>query len=103
MIDFLLYLGSGKLLLFLLKKFPPAKKFMSNGELLPQLYNCDLCFGFWVYLFVSFFMDIKVDQVKNPIVRRLIVSAISTLLAQCSSVGYSELFTTIRVFDNKAS
>jgi len=97
MIDFLVYLGSGKLLLFLVKKFPPAQKFMSKGELLPQLYNCDLCFGFWVYLFLAFFIDVKVDQVKNPLVRRLLVAAISTLLAQCSSVGYSELFTTIRV------
>jgi len=97
MIDFLLYLGSGKLLLFLLKKFPPFQVFMSKKESLQRLYNCDLCSGFWVYLFLSFFIYIKVDQVKNPLVRRLLVAAISTLLAQCSSVGYSELFTTIRV------
>ena len=97
MIDFLLYLGSGKLLLFLLKKFTPFQVFMSKKESLQRLYNCDLCSGFLVYLFLSFFIYIKVDQVKNPLVRRLLVAAISTLLAQCSSVGYSELFTTIRV------
>ena len=101
MIDFLVYLGSGKLLLFLLKKFPPFQAFANKQELLQQLYSCDLCLGFWMYLFLSFFMDIRVDQVKNSLIRRLLVAAISTLLAQCSSVGYSELFTTIRVFDNK--
>ena len=101
MIDFLVYLGSGKLLLFLLKKFPPTQVLMGKREVLRQLYSCDLCFGFWVYLFLSFFMDIKVDRVKNSLVRRLLVASISTLFAQCSSVGYAELFTTIRVFDNK--
>ena len=99
MIDFLLYLGSGKLLLFLLKKFPPIQVFMNKKESLQQLYNCDLCSGFWVYLFLSFFIDVKVDQVQNSLVRRLLVASISTLLSHCSSVGYSELFTTIRVFN----
>jgi len=92
MIDFLIYLGSGKLLLFFARKFPPIQKVCQSGELLSQLYNCDLCLGFWVYLVLAPFLNVDVKQIKNKILRWVITACFTSLLSVLVSQGWQEEF-----------
>jgi len=102
MIDFLLYLGSGRLLLYLSKKFPPIKHLMARGETLQELYSCDLCYGFWVYLFLApFFNDVK--QIKNKYIGWVLTACFTTFLAHLVSIGWEERFGTLVIDDGRDS
>ena len=103
MIDFLLYLGSGKLLLCLLKKFPPIQQLMSKREFLRELYSCDLCYGFWVYLALSPFFDINVKQIKNRLLRLILTACFTTFLAHLVSIGWNEKFGILVIEDDGRS
>jgi len=98
MIDFLIYLGSGKLLLFFAKKFPPIRHFMKSRELLSELYDCDLCFGFWFYLLLVPFSGVEIN-IKNKILKWIILACFSTYVAQTMSVGHEELFGKMVIMD----
>ena len=63
---------------------------MSKWEFLNELYNCDLCFGFWVYLFLAPFFKINMDI--NEILGWVILACLSTYMAQTMSIGHDELF-----------
>ena len=52
MADVFLYLGLGKLLIYLIQK-SPYSKIIKWGFLL-DLFKCDLCLGVWVYFGLSF-------------------------------------------------
>jgi len=99
MIDFLIYLGSGKLLLFFIKKFPPIHDIMSKRELLKQLYECNLCFGFWVYLFLAPFINVDIDKINNKILKWIILACLSTYIAHTMSIGHDELFGKMVIWD----
>ena len=99
MIDFLVYLGSGKLLLFFLKKFPPIQTLSGKSELLSELYDCDLCFGFWVNLFLAPFFRINIDEIENRILGWLMFACLSTLMSHLMSTGYSEIFGNVVIID----
>jgi hypothetical protein len=99
MIDFILYLGSGKLLLFLSKKFPPIQAVMSKREFLRELYACDLCYGFWVYLFLAPLFDLDVKQIKNKLLRWVITACFTTFLSHIASIGYGEEYGTLVIED----
>ena len=103
MIDFLVYLGSGKILLYLSKKFPPIQQFMSKGEFLRELYSCDLCYGFWVYLALSPFFDIDVKQIKNRLLRLILTACFTTFLAHLVSIGWNEKFGILVIEDDGRS
>ena len=100
MIQFLVYLGSGKLLLFLAKKFPPIQWVANKWELLQKLYSCDLCFGFWFYLFLTPFFNINVDYIDDVILGWVITAMLSTFMMQLLSVGFEELYGTLRIVED---
>lgn len=99
MVDFLLYLGSGKLLLYLSRKFPPIRRLMTSRELLRQLYSCDLCYGFWVYLALTPFFDVDAKQIKNKILRWILTSCFATFLAHLVSIGWEQKFGIVVIED----
>ena len=93
MIDFLVYALSGKLLLFLSKRFPPVKTILYKKEFFAELYDCNLCYGFWVYLFLSFFFkNINVEQIKNKYVGQIVVAGFTTFIIHLISIGWDEIF-----------
>jgi hypothetical protein len=94
MIDFLVYLGSGKLLLFFARKFPPIQRLTYNRELLSELYNCDLCSGFWLYLVLAPFFKINMN-IENKILRWIVTACLSSLMMVLIKTGWEDLFGTL--------
>ena len=100
MIEFLLYLGSGKLLLVFIKKFPPTRLIMSKWKFLDELYNCNMCFGFWVYLFLAPFFKLDINMIiKNEILGWIILACLSTYLAHVITLGHEEQFGKLVIED----
>jgi len=98
MLDTLVFLGSGKLLQVFAKRFPPIQAVCENGELLAKLYGCNLCSGFWVYLFLAPFFKINM-QIENKLVRYLVTACISSLLTYLVGLGWDEEFGKLVIED----
>ena len=72
---------------------------MRKGKLLQELYSCDLCSGFWVWLFLVPFFDVDVKQIKNKILRWVIIACFTTFLAHLVSIGWEEKFGIVVIED----
>jgi len=90
-IEFLVFLASGRLLQFFAKRFPPLRDTAQKREFTKELYECNLCSGVWVYFFLSLFTDIDM-KIKNKLVGKLILACLSSLMAYLISLGYEEAF-----------
>ena len=89
--DYIIYLGIGKLFVYLLQK-SPIPRLLPEG-LLRELVECDLCLGFWVYLFLGVMLDQDIDEeIKNRIVSKLATAGASTFIMHLLSVGWQEKF-----------
>jgi len=100
MIDFLVYLFSGRILLFLAKKFPPIRDLGVKSEFFRELLSCNICSGTWVYLFlIPWFRNIDIDDIKFKPVKWLVIAGVSSILSQCIVTGYEELFGTVVIVD----
>lgn len=96
--EFVLYALTGKLLLFLLKKFTPFRIIISKSELLQELYGCNLCLGFWVYLALSLVSkDINAEHIKNKYVGKFVVASFTTFIMHLISIGWEESFETVYI------
>ncbi len=73
---------------------------MSKVELLRELYSCDLCFGFWIYLGLSLFTkNINVENINNKYVGKFVVASFATFIMHLISTGWDELFGTVYIDD----
>lgn len=88
------FLGIGKLLVYLLQKSPIPRK-LPEG-LLKELFECDLCLGFWVYLFLGVMLQKDIDEEleKSRIVSGLATASVSTFVMHLLSIGWREKFGT---------
>lgn len=98
MIDFILFLGYGKVLQYFAKKFPPVRDSAKRWGFTQELYDCDLCSGVWIYFFLSLFCDIDM-KMKNKLVGRIVLACLSSLMAYVFKTGYNELFSKIVIED----
>jgi hypothetical protein len=92
MIDFLVYALSGKLLIWLTRKFPPIRSLFQKWEFSRELFDCDLCLGFWVFLGLSVFFNINVEQIENKLVGNIMLSGFTTFVMYLLSIGWQEVF-----------
>ena len=97
MIDFWLFAGIGKLFIWLTRQFPPARFIFSKWELSRELFDCDLCLGFWVYLVLSFFFNINV--IKNKYVNNIVLAGFTTFIMHLISIGWNDAFGEIVIED----
>lgn len=90
----LLFLGLGKLLIYLIQK-SPIPRILPEG-LLKELVECDLCLGFWTYLFLGVMLkkDLDEELAKNRIVSGLATASFSTFVMHLLSIGWREKFGT---------
>ena len=89
------YLLIGKLLIFLLQRFPKNKlpiisPLFREGKLLADLFDCDLCVGFWVYTGLEFLFNVNVIAEIGyiPILSELITGAVATFVMHLLSAGW---------------
>ena len=94
--DFVIFALVGKIIVFLLQKFPKPKlpligKLFREGELLDELFSCDLCLGFWIYFGLSFIFEIEI-MTDVPVLSEFIIGAVTTFVVHIFSVGWSAKF-----------
>ena len=85
----------GKLLLYLAQKFPLTNYIAGKWKVLEQLVNCDLCFGFWVYLVLSVFYRIDILVPHVAVLSEIILASATTFLVHLISIGWSEKFNIV--------
>ena len=95
LVEFFQYLFIGKLFIFLVRKFPPAIHLSQRAEFSKELFDCDLCLGFWTYLALSPFFKIKIDTIENKAVRNTVLAAVASFLMFLISAGWRENFENL--------
>lgn len=99
MIEFLKLALTGKLFIFFIRKFPPARAIMGKREFSKELFDCDLCLGFWVYLVLAPFFKIDID-IENRLVRNTVLACVTSFLTFLASQGWKEHFETVVIIDD---
>lgn len=73
---------------------------MGKWEFSRELYECDLCLGFWVYLFLSPCFKIKI--LDNKIVNNTVLAMISTMIGYLISEGWRANFENVVVVNGRS-
>lgn len=92
---FLIYLGVGKLIIYLVQKFVSSN---SKSEFFNKLISCDLCLGTWVYCIIALaFKVVILEDVFTPvpILSELITGAVTTFGVHLLYIGWREKFSVV--------
>lgn len=103
MILYIFYAGLGKLFIFLIQKSPYMKFIIGffkgrSKEFLEELFGCDMCLGFWVYLTLALLfqyanVDVNILDIPNaPIISAIITGAITSFVVHLISIGWRDKF-----------
>lgn len=97
--NLILYILIGKLLIFLIQKFPFSKlffigRFFGEGRFLEQLFSCDLCLGVWVYTFLAFFFGVNYFGFYFIGVTEFLVGATTSFIMHLITIGWIDKFGT---------
>jgi hypothetical protein len=73
----------------------PIPRALPDGTL-KELVECDLCLGFWVYLFLGAIYKINIDEKldENKLISRLATGSFATFVMHLLSIGWREKFST---------
>lgn len=104
MFNLVAYLLIGKLLIFLLQKFPKNKLpiislLFREGKLLDDLFACDLCLGFWLYSGLAFLFDVNViAEIRYiPILSEFLTGAVATFVMHLLSAGWDARYRNYHI------
>lgn len=108
MILYIFYAGLGKLFIFLIQKSPYMKFIIGffkgrSKEFLEELFGCDMCLGFWVYLTLALLfqyanVNVNILDIPNaPIISALITGAITSFVVHLISIGWRDKFSTFEI------
>lgn len=96
-ISYLLYLALGKLIIYFGMKFPYFQE--SKFEFVKQLFSCDECLGFWVYIFLSALTGIYTLpinlQFKYNFLNVVITGMFSSFVVHLISLGWKSKFEIV--------
>ena len=93
--SFLLYLAAGKLLIWTGQKFIAAN---AKTLFFRKLFDCDFCWGVWVYsaLALLFKITIMTDVFPYvPFVSEVVAGVISSFVVHLLTIGWREKFSVI--------
>jgi len=105
---YIFYAGLGKLFIFLIQKSPYMKFIIGffkgrSKEFLEELFGCDMCLGFWVYLTLALLfqyanVNVNILDIPNaPIISALITGAITSFVVHLISIGWRDKFSTFEI------
>ena len=72
---------------------------MGKWEYSQELFDCDLCLGFWVYLALSPFFKMKIDMIENKVVRNTVLAGVTSFLTFLAAQGWKEHFEILVIED----
>jgi len=90
--SYLLYLTAGRLLVWLLQINGLTKPIWDSHPKLQELGECDLCLGFWVYLFLALFVKGATLGLWSWPIDRLVLAAVSAMGAHLLRIGWDSKF-----------
>lgn len=105
-LDYLIFLGVGRLLIWLLQSNGLTRRLVAwrpEAWLLQiprawcaELFDCDLCLGFWVYLIALFVLgpQTAIFGLWPGWVEVAVLAAISTFIMHLAVLGWKQKFTT---------
>jgi len=94
----ILILGAvGKVLIYLIQKFPLFRN--TKWKFLNDLVACQLCLGFWVFSFLAMALQVYLfsDLFYFPVVSGIITGAVMTFIVHLLTLGWHEKFDRIIV------
>ena len=99
MFDYALYAIAGRILIYLLQTngiTQELKRYTSEDGLLREFIECDLCVGFWVYLFLAFTLKKTIEIGVWPrFVENIVLAGTTTLVIHLFRLGWNQKFAII--------
>lgn len=96
-LQFLLFLGGGGVLTWLLQTNGLTRALWNLHPLLTEMGNCDLCLGFWVFLIMGYLLSLQPFGLWHYLIEPVILAAISTFLAHLVRAGWKTKFGVTRI------
>ena len=93
--DFVLYLGVGRLIIYIVQKFVSDA---TKIELLNKWASCDLCSGVWIYTALAFLLNVKILSdifPYIPIASEFITGCVSSFLMHLLVLGWKSKFDVV--------
>ena len=90
-LEYFAYLFVGRLLMYLLRLFPPVVRLAEKYEDTEKLLNCDLCLGVWTYTILSGIMNIQIMTDMN-IFGYLLTGSVSSFIMALIVDGWNQKF-----------
>lgn len=79
----------------------PLPKFLKKIKTIEYLHSCDLCFGTWVYAFLSLFMQTELLSVLGfeyvPVLSEIVTGGVISFIVHLISIGWKAKFEVIVV------
>lgn len=95
MLNWLVYAGIGKLLIYLWMKFQLPTK-IENIKFIKILHKCGLCSGVWLYTGLALFLQVDMLpllEIKHiPVFGEFITGCIVSFIVHLISLGWNEQF-----------
>ena len=95
MIEYFTFALVGRLLIYLVQKFPLTDYLSSKSKFLDELFSCDLCAGVWVYWILGLIFKIRILDVGIFGISEFLTACITSFVMYLVSSGWQETFGTI--------
>lgn len=100
---YIIYGGLGKLLVFILQKFPftklPLIGKLFEGEFLKNLFSCDLCLGVWVYWILAILLRVNILDTFEyiPVFSEFCTAVFMSFVVWLISEGWNTKFRIVHI------
>ena len=91
MIEWIVFAGIGRLLIFLGQKFP-LPQFLENKRTIKQLHECPLCLGVWIYSGLAYFMRMDLFGWYYPVVTEVLAGCLTSFVVHIFIIGWKDYF-----------
>lgn len=98
MLEYLFYLASGRLVIWLLQTNGLMRPVWNSRPVLTELSECDLCLGFWVYLILGAFLRRPFQIWPRPI-ETGVLAAIASFTMHLLRLGWQAKFGGVIIDD----
>lgn len=95
--DYVLFLGVGKLLIYIGQKFIHSN---TKSEFINKLFSCDLCLGVWLYTIMSWAFGTMIFSDLFPYVpflSELIAGCFSSFAVHLLTIGWKTKYEVIEI------
>lgn len=105
MVEFVKFALIGKLIIFILQRFPFNKipligNWFKEGKFFGELFGCDLCLGVWAYSILAIFIEydaIELSGNMSGVLSWILTGVMTSFIVFVFSNGWKALFSTIEI------